>query len=139
MSARMSWSLFVLVCSAYQLAASTQYVGTCGTPNSPTISAAISAVPPNSTIRICPNSYFEQVIISKSLTLQGVSYHNSNAAMMGFPASPSLAMSALGGDTLLPMIWVTSGPVTIQDIFVNTRGSSCNTTPNLAEQTGSAA
>lgn len=68
MSARLLCCLFVLVCTTYQLAASTQYVGTCGKPNSPTINEAISVVSPGSTVKICPGSYSEQVIISKPLT-----------------------------------------------------------------------
>jgi hypothetical protein len=56
--------------------ASTVAVGTCLTafvPHFTTIQAAVNAVPPGSTILICPGNYPEQVMITKALTLKGVS------------------------------------------------------------------
>lgn len=39
----------------------------------PTITQAINSVPANSTIKICPGTYHEQLLITKNLTLTGVS------------------------------------------------------------------
>jgi len=38
----------------------------------PTISLAIASVPANSTIFVCPGTYPEQLLITKSLTITGV-------------------------------------------------------------------
>jgi hypothetical protein len=59
--------------------ASTVVVGTC-LPNLKaysTISQAVSAVSPGSTVLVCPGNYPEQVTISQPLTLRGVQSENS--------------------------------------------------------------
>jgi parallel beta-helix repeat protein len=60
--------------------ASTVQVGGCktGLTNFMTIQAAVNAVPGGSTIFVCPGSYPEQVTINKNVTLNGVSFGNSN-------------------------------------------------------------
>src|ERR1700674_4485514 len=60
---------------AQQLSASVVAVGTCvaNVVQFTSIQAAVSAVPPGSTIKICPANYAEQVVINKNLTLVGVS------------------------------------------------------------------
>jgi hypothetical protein len=65
----------VFSCGLIQRAgAATVVVGSCKLLASyPTISQAVSSVPPNSTIYICPGTYMEQVLITKNLTLTGVS------------------------------------------------------------------
>lgn len=51
--------------------AATRYVGSCGTPNSATIAAAVTAAANGDTINICPGTYAEAVNVSKNnLTLQ---------------------------------------------------------------------
>ena len=64
---------------AQQLTASVVAVGTCvaNVVQFTTIQGAINAVPPGSTIKICPANYPEQVVINKNLTLIGV---NSGSA-----------------------------------------------------------
>src|ERR1700694_811577 len=65
--------------SAQQLTASVVAVGTCvaNVVHFTTIQGAINAVPPGSTIKICPAKYPEQVVTNKNLTLIGV---NSGSA-----------------------------------------------------------
>jgi hypothetical protein len=53
----------------------TVQVGTCSSAritSYPTISQAVSSVPPGSTIRICPGIYAEQVVITENLNLIGL-------------------------------------------------------------------
>jgi hypothetical protein len=59
--------------------AKTVLVGTCkqNLQTYPTISQAVSAVPPGSTVLVCPGTYPEQVTITQALTLRGV--HSGNA------------------------------------------------------------
>jgi hypothetical protein len=113
--------LLVIVVSALLLAAcpamaSTYYVGTCHAKSFSTISAAVSAVPAGSIIDVCPGFYSEQVIISKSLTLQGVAYQNTSGAAVA--SSGSVAETQVLGLDLIPAIWVTAGTVNISNLSV---------------------
>ena len=68
--------------------AATVAVGNCepGLPKYSTIQLAVDSVPPNSTIKVCPGIYPEQVTISKSLTISGDSNGNNNAVTIIPPA-----------------------------------------------------
>jgi hypothetical protein len=48
----------------------------------PTIQHAVKAVTPGSTVNVCAGVYHEQIVISKSLTLQGVANGNQAAAVI---------------------------------------------------------
>jgi parallel beta-helix repeat protein len=95
----------------------------------PTISQAVSSVPANSTIYICPGTYGEQVLINKSLTLTGVSsigLAGENAAGADNPVivSPANGVTAYvsdlapGADPVYYQIAVVS-PVPATPIRVN--------------------
>jgi hypothetical protein len=139
-SSRSGFSAMALafVCT-YPAAASTYYVGTCKSGSFSTISAAVNSpsVAPGSTIMICAGQYTEQLIISKDLTLKGL---NSSTADGGADATifPPLTMQTttspifsfnknpvLGG-TFAPVIWVTAGTVTIENVFVNCAVEACD-------------
>ncbi len=121
--------LAVLVVCVYPATASTYYVGPCKSNSYSTISAAVTAVPPGSTIMICPGTYIEQqIIISKDLTLKGM---DGSAADGGdgaqiYAYSPPQTTSSVVFTYLLyelrgaitPIIWVTGGTVNIQNISV---------------------
>jgi hypothetical protein len=110
--------LFVsaLALAACPAMASTYYVGTCHAKSFPTISAAVSAVPAGSIVDVCPGLYSEQVIISKSLTLQGIAYQNDSGAAV--ESSGSVAETQVLGLDLIPAIWVTAGTVNISNLSV---------------------
>jgi hypothetical protein len=73
--------------------AATVTVGNCqGSSPYSTIQAAVNAVPAASTVNVCPGDYFEQVIIAKALTLQGIAAGNAEAAVI-FPPTAGLAQS----------------------------------------------
>lgn len=67
----------------------TVVVGSCmpGLVTFPNIGAALTAVPAGSIIDVCPGIYAEQLTISQSVTLQGVSDTNSSAPTIVPPAS----------------------------------------------------
>jgi hypothetical protein len=55
------------------------------------IQAAVNAAPAGATILVCPGTYHEQVKITKSLNVIGVSFQNENAAVV--QPAPALANS----------------------------------------------
>ncbi len=107
--------------------ASTIFAGTCGTPNAPTIMAAVNAAAPGSTVKICPGTYTEQIIINKALTVTGATLNNSDRVKIVPSGNSILTVSAVGGSQLAPEIWVTAGPVNISNIVVTAEG--CMTSP----------
>jgi|SRR5580658_8896809 hypothetical protein len=133
MSPKTMWLLVVLVVCVYPLSASTYWVGTCHEGSFPTIMAAVTSsnVAPGSTINVCPGGYQEQVIISKPLTLQGVVASDSSDAEIFLGVDPSVTESPVLETQLTPTVWVTTGPVIIQNILVSTpqTGGECPSVP----------
>jgi len=76
--------LFTLLLAVGPASAATYYVGFCHAGSFATISAAVSSpsVAPGSTVRVCPGTYLEQVVIAKPLTLIGVASAGSDAAII---------------------------------------------------------
>src|SRR5246127_5853953 len=56
-----------------------------------TIQAAVTKVPPGSTVLVCPGIYPEQVTISQSLTLQGIADSNLDEAILVIPTGGAVA------------------------------------------------
>jgi Right handed beta helix region len=69
--------------------AKTVVVGTCksGLLQYPSIQAAVSAVFPGSKVEVCPGIYYEQVLITQSLTLTGVQAGTADYAVVMPPPS----------------------------------------------------
>jgi hypothetical protein len=90
-----------------------------------TISAAVSSVPPGSTILVCPGTYPEQVTISQPLTLQGIQSANQDDAILTVPITGLAAnTTSLFGEGVAAQILVqTPGPVNIVNISVDGTGS----------------
>jgi len=90
-----------------------------------TISAAVSSVPPGSTIQVCPGTYPEQVTISQPLTLLGIKSANQDDAIVTVPVSGLAAnTSSVFGEGVAAQILVqTQGPVRIINISVDGTGS----------------
>jgi hypothetical protein len=77
--------------------ASTVAVGSCANlPFYNTIQAAVDGVPSGSTIKICPNKYKEQVLITKSLTLTGVSANGMVGVNALGPNNPTVLSPTAG-------------------------------------------
>lgn len=67
--------------------AATVEVGTCSHfPQFPTIQAAVNAAPTGATVLVCPGTYPEQVLINKTLTLQGAELAMASGAVISAPA-----------------------------------------------------
>jgi hypothetical protein len=119
---------------AVPMFASTVAVGTCkpSLVSFTTISAAVSSVPPNSTVEVCPGTYPEQVTISQSLTLKGISSGNAGQAIIAVPSSGLVEVTTGGGTLVAPMMHVTATSVNISDLTVDGTGNGVTNTPWLA-------
>jgi parallel beta-helix repeat protein len=125
--------------SAQQLMASVVAVGTC-VPNVvrfTTIQAAVKAVPPGSTIKVCPANYPEQVVINKNLTVTGVSSGNADNPVLVIPSGGFVpnTTSLTSGHPIAAQILVQSPAtaVTISNLAVdgsnNNLNSGCDDAP----------
>lgn len=98
------------------LFATTVVVGpaTCksGSPHYSDIQTAVSSVPFNSIVMVCPGIYAQQVTISQPLTLEGVTDGVGNAAVITVP----------GGGLVQNGTSVSFGPVAVQLLIENTVG-----------------
>jgi hypothetical protein len=112
------------------MAATTYYVGGCKTATFTTIQNAVDTVPTGSTIDVCPGTYAEQVTISRSLTLQGITlnteYGNMAQAIIAMPSTGLTTTSSLTQGTIAAQVQVTAGPVNITGITVDGTASSSN-------------
>jgi hypothetical protein len=112
------WLAVLLATCVSPLAAKTYYVGTCHAGSFATISAAVGSpdVEPGSIVKVCPGAYYEQVIISKPLTLEGMVSQNGSQAQINGNSPMQLATSAVFGVSFYPLVWITAGPVKIQNL-----------------------
>src|ERR1700692_1768215 len=78
-----------LALAVHPMLAANYAVGTCkpSLPSYTTISAAVSSVPPGSTVQVCPGTYPEQVTIAQPLTLKGITSANAGQAVITAPGS----------------------------------------------------
>jgi len=126
----------VLASTSY---ASTSYVGTCHSPSYPTISAAVAVAPAGSVVDVCPGSYPEQVFITVSITLQGITNSNGDQATIVVPAGQNGVPNWIfvadpdGGSAMIaPQIYVSnSAVVKINNLTIDSSGETgapnCNT------------
>jgi parallel beta-helix repeat protein len=120
----------VAACFLVQAAhASTVSVGTpncTNLVNFATIQAAVNAVPPGSTIKICPGKYTEQVLINQKLTLLGISNGSQDAVVILPPAGGMVANGAVdprGQVAAQILVQNTAGPVLITNLTVDGKGN----------------
>src|SRR5438876_1435846 len=115
--------LLLAVCPMF---AANYAVGSCkpSLPSYATISAAVSGVPPGSTVLVCPGTYPEQVTIAQPLTLKGISSGNAGQAVITVPGSGLAFVTTGFGYSIAAMVDVTAGPVNISDITVDGAGNT---------------
>jgi Right handed beta helix region len=92
-----------------------------------TISEAVAAVPPGSTVLVCPGEYPEQVTITQPLTLKGLSDGLTSRAVITVPSGGIVSsfgqteqISVRGDDAF------EFGPVDISNLVVDGTGSGFN-------------
>jgi hypothetical protein len=101
-------------------------VGTCKPrlKNFATIQAAVSSVPPHSTVFVCPGVYSEQVTISQPLNLQGIADSNSDQSVITIPGGglPTTVTSIFGETVGAQVLVQASGPVNLSNLTVDGAG-----------------
>ena len=123
------FSLLLLACFAVPAAnAAPIIVGTCKSGvQFATIQAAVNAAPSGATVDVCPNTYPEQVMITKGLKLLAVQSGTSDAPVV-IPPAAGLAQngSDIFGGPVAAQIFVasTTGAVTIKGITVDGTGNN---------------
>ena len=118
----------ILVGLGGQAFSSTVAVGTCTSLiNFATIQLAVNSVPAGSTIKVCPGTYPEQVVINKKLNLQGIpnSSGSQDAAVILPPAGGVLVNTTdqRGAVAAQVLVQNTAGPVLISDLTVDGKGN----------------
>jgi hypothetical protein len=120
--------LALSIAQAATTSTTTFAVGTCepALTGYPTISQAVAAVPPNSTILVCPGTYPEQVVITQPLTLTGVKIGNADAAVITSPAAgviqnaTSPAFNQFNDTPIAAQVLIqNTGPVNVNNIAVD--------------------
>jgi hypothetical protein len=118
---RFHLALLVLVLLATQsLLAATYYVGNCKVTKGyyTTIQDAVTSVPAGSTVEVCPGPYYEQVIISQPLTLEGIPNWNTGPVTISDAGVTLTTTTSITVGSVAPQVWVTAGPVKIINISV---------------------
>jgi hypothetical protein len=118
-------SVVVLLFAAPLALASNFAVGTCkpSLPSYSSISAAVSAVPPGSTVQVCPGTYSEQVFIAQALTLEGITSGNSSDVVITAPGSGLTIVTDDFGVLVAPLVAVNAA-VNISNITLDGTGNS---------------
>jgi hypothetical protein len=133
----LSLTLFATLFPA-SLSATTVVVGTCisGYPTYSKIQDAVNAVStvPGATVKVCPNTYAEQVYISSRLTLEGVS--GDTAAIIVPPSGGLVANGVdINNNPVAAQIFVAAGvgnTVTVEHMTVDGTGNQIGgCSPNL--------
>lgn len=112
--------VFAVALSSHVMGATGQ-VGTClsgVTKLGPSIQNAVNALPPNSTLDVCPGVYQEQVIVTQPITIRGVK-DPSSTADAAVIAAPS------GGIVANTSSLTTNAPIAAQ-LVVDTPGGTVN-------------
>jgi hypothetical protein len=121
----------MMLAASAPLAALNYEVGGCKSgsayKNFTSISAAVGAVPPGSTILVCPGVYPEQVTIRQPLTLKGIPSGNAGRAVITADATGNFGVNVTaGGSPAYAQVLVENvspvGPVNLVGITVDGNG-----------------
>jgi hypothetical protein len=126
------WSSVVVTPPPSKTNAKTVQVGGCKTTlvNFPTIQSAISAVPANATIEVCPGTYPEQLTITQGVKIEGIVSGAGDAAVVTVPVAglaPNGTSSSAGPIAAQVDVQNAVGIVTISNMVVDGTGGMCST------------
>jgi parallel beta-helix repeat protein len=100
----------------------------------PTIQSAVNASAQGGTVLVCPGKYPEQVVISSPLTLKGITFANSSAAVISVPAGGLVTngVASSFGPVAVQLLVQNTADVSISNLIVDGLGAGClNTTANV--------
>ena len=111
--------------------ASSVTVGKCnpGGVHFTTIQQAIDAVAPGFTIKICPDTYREQLKITKKLTLQGIANGSADGVVIASPVAGLVAntTSLATSEAIAAHVWVDAASgVNMTNLIVDSAGNNIN-------------
>jgi Periplasmic copper-binding protein (NosD) len=110
----------------------TYIVGTCASGTQfNTIQSALDASPAPTTVEVCPGQYYEQLVITKPVTLEGITAANGTLAQIFLPAGYTGTNLTVEGSptTVVAQINVKNvigGAVNLSNLQVNGAGLSSN-------------
>jgi parallel beta-helix repeat protein len=92
-----------------------------------TIQGAVSAVPFNTIILVCPGIYPEQVVITQPTTLKGITDGTGDAAIISVPPSGLVqnATSSTVGPVAAQLLVENTVGVTVQNLTIDGAGAGC--------------
>lgn len=135
-SLAMAAGLFLASPVIQPLSAATKVVGTCISGSQyATIQAAVTASAPGDTVKVCPGSYPEQVVITKSLTLTAAATTNANNPVITSPTGGVVAnaVSLFDSAPVAAQILVhNAAGVTIKQIAVDGSNNGLSSCTDLA-------
>jgi hypothetical protein len=132
---KLTYALIINLIAVLAIPAMSQtlVVGTCKTSNHQytTIQSAVNAAPANATILVCPGTYPEQVVITRPLTLKGISVPPLNNPTIAGPSSgvtigPIQPVTEEVASIIAVDTHGTPGSVNIQGIIVDGRTACQN-------------
>ncbi len=91
------------------------------------IQTAVSSVPLNTIVMVCPGSYAQQITISQPLTLEGVTDGTGNAAVISVPAAGLVQNGTSNnfGPVAVQVLVQNTVGVTIKNLVVDGNGGNC--------------
>jgi parallel beta-helix repeat protein len=97
------------------------------------IQTAVSSVPLNTIVMVCPGTYPQQIIISQPLTLQGVTDGTGNAAVITVPGGGLVqnGTSNSFGPVAVQLLVQNTVGVTIKNLTVDGNGGNCPANRNV--------
>lgn len=96
-------------------------------PHYPNIHMAVSSVPFNTTVMVCPGNYPEQVTITQPLTLEGVTDGTGDAAVITVPGGGLVQNATSSGNgPVAAQVYVTNTVgVTLNNLIIDGTGAGC--------------
>jgi len=117
--------LLVLFTGIQTLSATMLVVGNCKPGGYPTIQQAINAAPVGAKVQVCPGNYFEQVKITRAVTLQGITDNSGQTAQI-YPPTSGLVANATNayGRSVSAQVLVenSAGAVNISGLYISGEG-----------------